>query len=52
MRGQHGAELVVTAEDLDDARREEFLCDFNAFEGAVGGEGGGLDDDCAAGDEG
>jgi len=52
MRGQHGPELVVAAEDLDNAGGEEFLGDFDAFESAVGGEGGGLDDDCAAGDQG
>jgi len=52
VRSKQGTELVVATEDLDDARWEEFLGDFDTFERAVGGEGGGLDNDCTAGDEG
>ena len=48
--GQPWAKVVVTAQDLYDARWEELLRQLADFEVAVGREWRGLDDDWVAGD--
>jgi hypothetical protein len=49
--GEHGTELVVTTEDLNDTRREDGLSQLNCLQGGVRGEGRGLDDDGASGEQ-
>lgn len=50
--GEHGAELVVAADGLDDTGRENLLSELNGFQGSVRGEGARLHDDGIAGQEG
>ena len=51
MGGEHGTELVIAADGLDNAGLVDFLGDLDGLQGRIGREGRGLDNYAVAGQQ-